>query len=42
MQVIGKFNARGGISITPVAEYAKPGFDIASHIKRNMAVKKSL
>jgi 7-cyano-7-deazaguanine reductase len=35
MEVKGEFNARGGISITPIAEYVKPGFDMFSHIRRN-------
>ncbi len=29
MQVSGKFNARGGISFTPVAEFTKKGFKLA-------------
>ncbi len=28
MQVIGEFNVRGGISITPIAEYKKRGFKL--------------
>jgi 7-cyano-7-deazaguanine reductase len=29
MQVLGKFNARGGISITSIAEYTKKGFKLS-------------
>lgn len=28
MKVSGKFNARGGISITPIAEFTKKGFNL--------------
>jgi 7-cyano-7-deazaguanine reductase len=34
MEVKGAFNARGGISITPIAEYVKSGFNVPSHVRR--------
>jgi 7-cyano-7-deazaguanine reductase len=33
MRVSGQFNVRGGISITPVAEYAKEGYRIPENIR---------
>lgn len=33
MRVIGEFNIRGGISITPIAEYKKPGFEVPDHAR---------
>jgi 7-cyano-7-deazaguanine reductase len=33
MQVAGKFSARGGISLTPIVEYAKLGFALSSHFE---------
>ncbi len=33
IEVIGHFNARGGISITPFANYAKPGTEYVDWVK---------
>jgi len=33
MQVIGDFNARGGIAITSIAEYKKPRFKIPDYVR---------
>ena len=34
MQVIGKFNVRGGIAITPIAEHVQPGFNVPDYVRR--------
>jgi 7-cyano-7-deazaguanine reductase len=34
MRVIGEFNARGGISITPIAEYKRRGFKLPDYARR--------
>jgi len=36
MQVIGKFNARGGISITPIAEYRRQGYKLPEEALRRL------
>lgn len=33
MQVVGKFNVRGGISITPIVEYKQRGFEVPDHAR---------
>lgn len=35
MQVIGRFNPRGGIFISPITEYKKPGYKLPEHVKSN-------
>jgi len=35
MRVIGKFNPRGGISISPTAEYKKEGYKLPEYVKSN-------
>lgn len=35
MCVTGKFRPRGGISISPTAEYKKPGYKLPEHVKSN-------
>lgn len=39
MQVIGKFNARGGIFITPIAEYKKKGFKLPENARTIKTIK---
>jgi len=34
--VTGEFNPRGGISISPTAEYKKPGYTLPEHVKSNI------
>jgi 7-cyano-7-deazaguanine reductase len=34
VQVIGKFNARGGITITPITEYKRPGYKLPEEALR--------
>lgn len=41
MRVIGEFRVRGGISITPIAEYKKPGFEIPDYTRFIGEVHKS-
>lgn len=33
MRVVGEFNIRGGISITPITEYKKKGFKVPDHAR---------
>jgi len=33
MRVVGEFNIRGGISITPIVEYKKKGFKVPNHAR---------
>ena len=35
MRVTGEFNPRGGISISPTAEYKKEGYKLPEHVKSN-------
>ena len=35
MQVLGRFNARGGISIMPIAEYTKKGFKLSPQTSKS-------
>ena len=36
IRVAGEFNPRGGISISPTAEYKKPGYMLSEHVKSNI------
>jgi len=41
MQVIGKFNVRGGISITPITEYKRQGFKVPNYVRTTPAEKRT-